>query len=117
MTMTKHYILKFAQVNRDIFESIRSGNKKTETRAATVKYKDIKMGDILTLSCGSEKFEKKVKTARYFGSIKEMLSVYGPQEINPSTSTEEELTRVYHSFSGYEEKIKEFGLIALELED
>ncbi|MBI5913245.1 hypothetical protein HY839_02260 [Candidatus Azambacteria bacterium] len=41
--------LKFRAKNRDIFEAIRDGRKKVETRAATEKFRDIKSGDTVTL--------------------------------------------------------------------
>lgn len=52
-------VFKFRQENRDIFEAIKSGTKKIETRAATAKYKDINVGDIVKFSCGSDSFEKR----------------------------------------------------------
>lgn len=109
-------VLKFRKVNKDVFTSIRDGVKKVETRAATEKYRDIKAGDIITLSCGKEKFEKTVVKVTIFPSIKSMLRVYEVQDINPFISAEKDLEEMYFSFPGYKSKIKEFGLIALELE-
>ena len=112
---TKSHIIVFAQINKDIFEDIRSGKKKVETRAGSVKYQKIKSGDTLIMSCGGKKFQKKIKKVAYFKSIKEILKKYTPEEINPRTHSEREATEMYHSFSGYKEKIKKFGIIAFEL--
>lgn len=112
----KKHILKFAQINKDTFEAIRDGRKRVETRAATIKYKDIVAGDVLEMSCDGDKFEKKIKKVRHFPSISELLKVYKPEDINPTLHSEEALTKKYHSFPNYEEKIKEFGLVAFELE-
>jgi len=39
--------LRFRQVNKDIFEAIKSGEKKIETRAATEKFRGVSAGDIV----------------------------------------------------------------------
>ena len=86
-----------------------------ETRAASVKYRDIKAGDVLVLVCGGERFEKKVKSARIFKSIPAMLKKYKLQSIEPDMKLVKELEHAYYSYRGYREKIKKFGLIGLEL--
>ena len=113
---SKKHTLVFAQINKDIFEAIRDGKKKVETRAGTVKYQKIKVGDVIVLSCAGEKFEKKIKKIRHFSGIEEILKVYKPEEINPKTHSEEEAAQMYHSFPGYKEKIELFGLFAFEVE-
>lgn len=57
---TKIIQLKFRAVNRDIFEAIRTGAKKVETRAATEKFRDIRKGDAVALVCGGNRMEKRV---------------------------------------------------------
>jgi len=109
------YILKFRKENRDIFEAIKRGEKKVETRAATAKFKNICAGDTLVMVCGKERFEKKVKSAKHFKTIKEMLAEYDVQNIDPRISTEKELITVYQNFPNYKEKIKKFGLMAFKL--
>ena len=112
----KRHILKIAGGGKYIFEAIRAGKKKVETRAGTVKYQKIKTGDFLIFSCDGEKFEKKIKKVKHFSGIKEILKVYKPEEINPRTHSEKEAKEVYYSFPGYKEKIEQFGLFAFELE-
>ena len=107
-------ILRFRQADRDIFESIRSGRKRVETRAASKKDQDIKFGDEITLICGSDKFKRKVKEVRYFRSLDDLLRIYSVEDVAPSLSTVQELKKIYKSFPGYDEKIKKFGLVALE---
>jgi len=111
----KKHILRFRAINKDIFEAVKDGRKKAETRAATKKFKNICVGDRLVLVCGKQKFEKTVKAARHFKTIKAMLKKYNIGQINPWVSTEKELTQIYHKFPGYKEKIKKYGLIAFEL--
>lgn len=109
-------VLRFRAVNRDIFLAIASGKKRVETRAATKKYANIQAGDEIVFLCGREKFKKTVRGSRIFSSISALLKTYSVQDINPLVHTERELRDVYHSFPGYREKIKKFGLITLELE-
>ena len=59
--MAKH-ILKFRQADKDIFKDIRSGRKTVETRAGTVKFRNIKSEKTVIFICGKDKFEKKVWT-------------------------------------------------------
>lgn len=108
-------ILRFRTVNKDIFEAIASGRKKIETRAASSKYRNIKANDVVTLVCGSKRMNKTVKKAEHFSSIGAILKKYKPEAINPKTRTEKEAKDMWHSFPGYKEKIKEFGLIAITL--
>ena len=107
--------LRFRAVNKNIFLDIKSGKKKVETRAATEKYRNIKTDDTVVLICGKERFEKQVKKAKIFKSVKALVKIYSIKKIMPDLSTEKELERAYYSYSNYKEKIKKFGLIALEL--
>ena len=107
--------LRFREVNRDIFDAIRDGRKKVETRAATVRYQKAKKGDHVILVCGKDIFEKHIADVHIFKSIDDILKKYKVQEINPNVETEEELRKLYYSFPGYREKIKKHGLVAIEL--
>jgi|SRR3989338_4368051 len=109
------YTLRFRQVNRNIFDAIRDGKKKVETRAHTARYQHSKRGDTLVFVCGRERFKRRVKRALRFKSINAMLRVYKAHNINPFVSSKKELEKIYGSFPGYKEKIKKFGLIAMEL--
>lgn len=113
--MKSAYTLRFRAINRDSFHAIQNGAKKVETRAATVRYRDITAGDVITFVCGREKFERRVKRVMLFKTISAMLKKYNVADIAPDFSTEKELRAKYNSFPGYREKIKKFGLIALEL--
>lgn len=112
--MLKH-TLKFRAINRDIFLDIKSGKKSVETRAASERYKDIKAGDIMVFVCGKERFEKKVKKARIFKSIKALLKTYPIKKIMPQLSTGKEMRDAWYSYPDYKQKIQKHGLIALEL--
>lgn len=111
----KPIILKFRTTNRDIFDAIVSGKKKIETRAATDKYRNVKVGDKLILVCGRKKIEKKVERVEYFKTIGTILKKYKPETINPKTHSAKEAREMWYGFPGYKEKIKKFGLVAWEL--
>ena len=113
--MAKH-ILRFRQVDKDIFEDIRNGKKIVETRAATVKFRNIKLGDTVVFICGKDKFDRKVKRAQIFKSIASLLNKYKVKDIMPYLTTKEELEKAYYNYPNYKEKIGRFGLIALEFE-
>ena len=109
-------ILRFRVINKDIFEAIKNGKKKVETRAATERYRNIKAGDTVKLICAKDTFEMKVKKATIFKSIAAILKKYKLEIINPKTHTAKEAHDMWYSFPGYKEKIRKYGLIALELE-
>lgn len=111
----KKIILRFRAVNRDIFLAIKNNKKKIETRAASKKFRAIKIGDKIILICGKEKIERYAKKIKVFKTIKALLRKYKPRQINPKTFSEKEITKMYYNFPGYKEKIKKYGLIAMEL--
>ena len=115
----KKIILRFNISNRNSFDSfvnIKNGTKSVETRAATKKYRGIKAGDIIIFSCGKEKFSKIVKRVRYFKTIGLMLKEIKLKSIMPGCNSAGELEKSYYSYPNYHEKIKKFGLAAIEFE-
>lgn len=110
----KTYILKFRAGSRDIFEAVRMGKKRMETRAASVRYRNIKSGDVIEFVCGKERFQKTVKRAIIFKSVLAMLKKYKFTDILPKAISVKDLEDTYKSFPGYPEKIKKFGIVALE---
>ena len=112
---SKTHTLRFRIINRDIFDAIKKGKKKVETRAATEKYKSIEAGDTLRLVCGKSEFKKKIRRVKKFKSVKAMLKEYRPKDINPRTQTAAELEKIYANFPKYKQKLKKYGLVAMEL--
>lgn len=102
--------------DKDIFDAIADGSKKVETRANTVKYKNIKVGDNIIFSCGTKTIQKTVSKVSIFPTLDALLKKYKPNEINPRLSSKEEIVKMYNSFPGYTEKIKSSGIIAFDLE-
>jgi ASC-1-like (ASCH) protein len=110
-------VLRIRSANRDIFEAIKKGKKKIETRAATKRYRLIKAGDMIVFVCGKSKFQKKVRSVEIFRSVGAILKKYKPVQINPNTKTEKEARAIWNSFSGYSDKIRRYGLIAFKVRD
>jgi len=111
------YILIIREVDSNIFDAVKSGVKRVETRAATPKYSDIKSGDTLVFKCGSSSVEKKVKLVKIYEDIKDLVKDHSPSEINPEIGTLDQLEKMYYSFPNYREKIKEYGIIAMNLSE
>ena len=112
--MTKTHNLLIRKVDRGIFEAIKDGSKTVETRAATEKYRQIEIGDVLDFVCREEHLQKKVAGVKLFKTVEEMVKELGIKSIMPFVDSLEEMKEVYYSFPGYEGKIKKFGLIAFE---
>ena len=107
--------LRFRAADKDDFKEVKDGLKTVETRAATTRYKDIQKGDILVIVCGKQRIIKQVKRARHFKTIESMLETIPLKKIMPSVKSVAGARKVYYGYSGYKEKIKEFGLMALEM--
>ena len=112
----KKIIVRFRTINRDTWSAIRRGTKSVETRAATVKYRNIMAGDVLVFVCGKDRFEKKIKRVRHFKSIAGLFRAIPMQKVLPKAMSIAGAQKIYFSFPGYKEKIRKSGLIALELE-
>jgi ASC-1-like (ASCH) protein len=91
--MTKH-ILPIESKDRPIFELLKSGQKKIETRAGGPKYDMIVEGDILIFECKGESFERIATKVQKFKDVDEMLGIYSVEEINPLLKTPEELKEI-----------------------
>lgn len=112
--MAIHYF-PIREVDRPIFEDIKSGVKNIETRAGGPKYKNIKAGDEAVFKCGSDKITKKIKEVSTFKSVKLLVKKYGVKPIAPWLETEKDLEKLYYGFPGYRERIVKYGIIAMEL--
>ncbi|HEY9585479.1 MAG: hypothetical protein A3C93_04645 [Candidatus Lloydbacteria bacterium RIFCSPHIGHO2_02_FULL_54_17] len=111
----KKWTLRFRAVDKANFFEIKNGLKLVETRAATLKYRQIKRGDILVIVCGKFRLQKKVQRARLFGSIGAMTKRIPYRKIMPSARSLGEVRQAYYSYNGYREKLKKYGVIALDL--
>jgi ASC-1-like (ASCH) protein len=110
-----HIRLACRQSDRHIFDAIKDGSKSVESRAATARFRNIKPGDILVVSCGKDRVEKTVKRVEHFKSIDQLLEQVPITAINPQAKSVDDVYRMYYSFPGYKEKIEQHGLIALWL--
>lgn len=106
-------VLRFRAADRRIFDALKSGVKRVETRAATTKYAGVVPGDELVLVCGRDNFRKPINLVRYYATIEEMLREIPYQEIMPWARSVQEVNQTYAGFPGYPAKIKQFGIVAL----
>ena len=111
-----NYDLIFRQVDKKSFDDIKSGVKSVETRANSVKYQKIEVGDTLTFACGEDKFFKTVTKKYLWKGIEEMVAEIPFKRIMPDVSSVEEMKKAYSSYPDYDERIKEFGLAHFEME-
>lgn len=114
--MAKHHTLRFNLEHRGTFNSIRTGKKRVETRAATIRYKNIESRDRITFVCGAVRFSRTVSKASFFRTPAALLKKYAPQDIRPGVTSKKEMIAIWHSFPNYKEKIAKYGLVALELQ-
>lgn len=112
--MKKHRLV-FKAVDRDGWVNIRSGHKSVETRAATIKYRNIQAGDVLVVVCGKDSFEKSISIAEYYDSIESLMAGVPMTTICPDTKSMDDVYKMYYRFPGYKEKIAEHGIMAFYL--
>jgi len=89
----KIHKLKIRAIDRGIFEDIKNGLKKIETRAAIAGYCKIKKGDKIVFVCGQEKIEKKIEEAALYKNIGDLFKHYGVKDIFPRLTTVGEATK------------------------
>jgi len=111
----KTWTLRFREIDKKNFDQVKSGLKSVETRAATVKYQPIKTGDELIFVCGKERFAKKVVDRKHFSSIDSMVKEIPLKKIMPDVKSLAEMRKVYSSFTDYDQKIKQFGILVFML--
>ena len=109
-------ILLIRKENKNIFNLIKKEVKTIETRAATDRYRKIKTGDNIIFSCDGQKLYKKVKSAKLFKTIEDLLQYFPLDKILPQAKSLEEAKQIWMNFPKYPEKLKKYGLIAWELE-
>jgi ASC-1-like (ASCH) protein len=111
----KTHTLQIRVADKGIFESIKSGKKSVETRAATSRNMKLEAGDEVVFVCGKQSLKKTIKEATKYKTVKAMLKDYRVKDIAPDLKNENELRDMYFAWPSYRDKIKEHGLIALEL--
>ena len=110
-------IIRFRAVDKDIFHAIQNGEKTVETRAYTPKYQNVTPGQRLTFVCENESIKKLVESVRVFKDAEDLAASIRPRAIHPRATTADDLQKMYDSFPGYKDKIRDYGLVAWELTD
>lgn len=112
--MDKH-ILKIRAVDKDIFVAIRDGVKTIETRAATPKYQNVKVGDELEIRCAKEKLVKVVKAIQHYDSVESIYHSADFSQVMPGVTTLDGAKQVLYAFPRNQAKIARYGLLAFYL--
>ncbi len=111
----KSHTIHFREQDKNNFDALQSGEKIIESRAATGKFVSIEVGDELVFECAGETFSKTVKKRYHWGTVEQMVADVPLKRVIPWVDTLQEAKAVYASFPGYEEKIKEFGILGFEV--
>lgn len=111
----KNWTLRFRAVDKKNFEEVRSGIKSIETRAGTIKYQPIKVGDTLVFVCGQGQCFKEITRKFHWPSIDAMVKEINFKKIMPSVESVDEMKKIYASYPDYMKKIKEYGLLGFEI--
>jgi ASC-1-like (ASCH) protein len=111
----KQHILRLRSKDSSIYNDIVTGRKTVETRAATSKNRKIVRGDTIKFVIGKDSVVHRVQSVQHFDSVDEMLKVISLSHILPDAHSLEDALRVYDSFPGYKDKIKQYGILAFEL--
>lgn len=111
-----------------VYYELIEGGKTIETRAPDSENKEkdygmISKGDILIFH-PVDSFFKRIDNeeikffagdVRKYNSIEEMLQYENLQKILPDVKSREDAIKVYNSFPGYKERIKKYGIVAIDL--
>ena len=111
----KNWTLRFRAVDKKNFEEVKNAIKSIETRAGTIKYQPIEVGDTLTFVCGKDRCVKKIIKKFHWPSIDAMVKEINFKRIMPSIESIDEMKKIYASYPDYDKKIEGYGLLGFEL--
>lgn len=113
------WVLRIRAKNRIIFDQIKSGKKKVETRALGFtktgkNFGNVQKGDMLLFMCGKSRLKKKVKKVQKFRTIEEFFKKVNQKLVWPHllVRTLENIKKQYYVYPGYRERIRKYGLVA-----
>ncbi len=89
----KTWTLRFRAADKKNFDEVKNGSKPIETRAATIKYQPIEIGDTLLFVCGKERLSKKILKKQHFPSIDAMIKKIPYKKIMPSVKSVDEMKK------------------------
>lgn len=106
---------RFFKLQRQYMEHIKSGRKRWEGRLNVGAAAGIIAGSHVTFSTGNERLDMLVKSVRKYSSFESMLRDLGVDTCLPGVTSLTDGIAVYHSFPGYAQKERQFGVLAMEL--
>jgi len=111
--------LRIRAKNRIIFNQIKSGKKKVETRAlghtkTGKNFGSVQKGDTLLFMCGKARLRKKIIKVSKFLSVEKFFKEVNQKLVWPHmpVRTLENIKKQYYVYPGYRERIRKYGLVA-----
>lgn len=106
-------------LGREYIAQIKSGEKTIEGRVNTTMFQNLRVGDNVVFY-ENRNPDNEVKCSiiakRKYTSFREMLTQEGVAKCLPKVKTLEEAVGIYDKIPGYNEKVKQFGALAIEIE-
>ena len=112
----------------EVYYDLVERRKTIETRAPDLEdkekdYGNVSEGDLLIfhpvnafyLRIGNESIEFTAGNVRKYNSVEQMLENEDLQKILPQATSLEEVIKIYNSFPGIRERIKKYGIVAIDL--
>lgn len=106
---------RFFRLQRQYLENIKSGRKRWEGRLNVGAAAGVSIGCKATFSSGSDTLEMTVRSVRYYKTFEAMLCDLGVDTCLPGIGSLSQGIAIYHSFPGYAQKERQFGVVAMEL--
>lgn len=98
---------------RRYFDLVASGRKKIEVRVQYANLRNLAAGQHIKFACGQDEcLVRVVRVARY-SSFEEMLDTEGPENVNPDSPREQQLTNIRRIYGPEKEAL---GVLAIEIE-
>ena len=103
------------------FKAVKAGTKKIEGRTPKnlddKRYDEMISGDtiIFTNNITNEQMLCEVLHIRHYEDVRSMLEVEGTENVLSSRGNIEDGIKSYNSLEGYEERIKKYGIYAIEI--
>ncbi|UXY33266.1 ASCH domain-containing protein [Streptomyces sp. HUAS TT20] len=98
---------------RRYFDLVASGRKTIEVRVQYANLRNLAAGQHIKFACGQDEcLVRVVRVARY-ASFEEMLDTEGPENVNPDSPREQQLTNIRRIYGPEKEAL---GVLAIEIE-
>jgi ASC-1-like (ASCH) protein len=98
---------------RRYFDLVADGSKTIEVRVQYPNLGNLKAGDHIRFVCGRDDALTRVKRVARYASLEEMLDAEGPENVNPTSSRNQQLANIRRIYGPEKEAL---GVPAIEIE-